>query len=119
MYSAALFFKKFIICMIRYFVGNYSANILNYSAPFSLPYFKLFSSNFSLARGLGLARPCGPEVLENSLFFKMAENDVGDNLNLREMVHRKLRSVEQLLTQQTNNNLLDIPSLLETIERLI
>ena len=53
----------------------------------------------------------------------MAENDVGhdvgDNLNLREMIHRKLRSVEQLLTQQTSNNLLDIPSFLETIETLM
>ena len=27
----------------------------------------------------------------------MAENNVGDNLNLREMIHRKLGSVEQLL----------------------
>ena len=49
----------------------------------------------------------------------MAENDVGDNLNLREMVYRKLCSVEQLLTEQTNNNLLDIPSFLETIEMLM
>ena len=49
----------------------------------------------------------------------MAENDVGDNLNLREMVYRKLCSVEQLLTEQTNNNLLDIPSFLETIETLM
>ena len=49
----------------------------------------------------------------------MAENDVGDNLNLREMAYRKLCSVEQLLTEQANNNLLDIPSFLETIETLM
>ena len=49
----------------------------------------------------------------------MAENNVDDNLNWREMIHRKLRSVEQLLTQQTSNNLLDIPSFLETIETLM
>ena len=46
-------------------------------------------------------------------------NYVGDNLNLREMVYRKLCSVEQLLTEQTNNNLLDIPSFLETVETLM
>ena len=49
----------------------------------------------------------------------MAENYVGDNLNLREMVYRKLCSVEQLLTEQTNNHLLDILSVLETIETLM
>ena len=48
----------------------------------------------------------------------MAENDV-DNLNLRELIHGKLRSVEQLLAQQTRNNLLNIPSILETIEMLM
>ncbi len=49
----------------------------------------------------------------------MAENDVVDNLNLRELIHRKLHSVEQLLAQQTHNNLLNIPSILETIEMLM
>ena len=49
----------------------------------------------------------------------MAENDVDDNLNLRELVYRKLLSVEQLLTQQISTNVVDIPSFLETIETLM
>ena len=49
----------------------------------------------------------------------MAENDVDDNLNLRELVYRKLLSVGQLLTQQISTNVVDIPSFLETIETLM
>ena len=48
----------------------------------------------------------------------MAENDITDNLNWREIVLRKLLSVGQLLTQTSNNDL-DIPSVLETIETLM
>ena len=53
-----------------------------------------------------------------SLTFVMAETAIDeDDLNFRELVYRKLYSVQELLTQQTND--LDIPDVLETIEMLM
>ena len=59
-------------------------------------------------------RPC----IASPMLVKTIDSK-NTGLNLRDIVHRNLRSVEQQLTQQISNNLLDIPSVLETIEMLI